>query len=225
MDSKGKTVGIIIWIDKENCLEWISQAYIKAIENTNNSRVILIPANTKHRWWYLDSLEFFMLPWWQTDIDPLLYWEKNTASNWTDQSKDLILIERIKEIQIRNKKLLGICRWMQLINVAFWGTLIQDLPDTKYSFDDIHSIDIKKDSLLYHYYKSNHIMVNSLHHQGIKKLWIGLISTWLNNNWIIEAIESENGNIIGVQRHPEYWKQNQSLFEGFLDNISSKSID
>jgi microsomal dipeptidase-like Zn-dependent dipeptidase/gamma-glutamyl-gamma-aminobutyrate hydrolase PuuD len=125
---------------------------------------------------------------------------------------EIHLVRRAVEKQI---PVLGICRGQQVINVAFGGTLIQDIPsqmpDSKINHNQqeerktgTHFVDILTGSKLYDPVKTNKLLVNSFHHQAIKILAPEFEAIARSEDGIIEAIESTQGNfILGVQWHPE----------------------
>lgn len=114
---------------------------------------------------------------------------------------------------------LGICRGEQVLNVAFGGTLYQDIPSQvkdsyvkhKQSaprYYGTHSINIKEGSLLKSILGVDSTAVNSYHHQSVKDLAPGFIITATSVDGIVEAIEmipSKKGEVMvmGVQFHPE----------------------
>ncbi len=106
-----------------------------------------------------------------------------------------------------NKPIFGICRGIQLINVALGGSLWQDIPaqltDTLiHSGNATHSVSFTDNSILARLFPHK-IRVNSYHHQSVKQLGDGLTATAHSDDGIIEAIESTERNIIAVQWHPE----------------------
>lgn len=108
---------------------------------------------------------------------------------------------------------LGICRGLQMLNIAAGGSLYQDIqtqmPDAIQHFHPynrenlIHKIDIMQDSRLYGILGSQTVYSNTLHHQSIKEMGKGLMAVAWTEDGIIEAIENESGQIVGVQWHPE----------------------
>jgi putative glutamine amidotransferase len=123
---------------------------------------------------------------------------------------DLDVIEIAQEKKI---PIFGICRGLQIINVALGGSLIQDIPkdilDHNISFknktkDRGHFVSIVKESKLHSLFKEE-IEVNSYHHQAIDRLADGLTICAVSSDGIIEAIEGEN--ILAVQWHPERMTQ------------------
>ncbi|KAA6308925.1 putative glutamine amidotransferase [termite gut metagenome] len=110
---------------------------------------------------------------------------------------------------------LGICRGEQLINVAFGGTLYQDLP-TQYKDTSIehqqeepsnvstHTVHVLPHSMIADVIGCSNLQTNSHHHQAVKEVASGFRITALSDDGVVEAIESyDNLPIWGVQFHPE----------------------
>lgn len=132
----------------------------------------------------------------------------------------------------KNKPIFGICRGIQLINVFFGGTLIQDIAYQKNTNilhsqtapRDVatHKIKIKKNSIIYDIF-GEYGEVNSFHHQAIDKLAKDFKITSTANDGIIESIEykKKDAFIFGVQWHPECMTEKdikmQNIFSMFVD--------
>lgn len=100
----------------------------------------------------------------------------------------------------RKMPILGICRGIQLINVALGGTLHQHIPGHR---DTVHTITVSSDSLLYPITGSS-CTVNSYHHQILDNLGQGLKVIARGDGGEVEAVEStEYPFLLGVQWHPE----------------------
>ena len=150
------------------------------------------------------------------DVDPASYGAKPhpETKGWSTERDafELALIRRATELDM---PVLGICRGMQILNVAFGGTLIQHLPETfghedhrrvPGNFDEAdHDVRLVRDSLaavaageLLHTTKSHH-------HQGVDVLGEGLAVTGTSAiDDLVEAIElPERRFVLGVQWHPE----------------------
>ena len=170
------------------------------------------------------------------DINPLLWKEepnKNLGETFPERDNfELMLIRSILE---EGKPILGICRGEQILNVYFGGTLYQDLSlkkdgsirhDQKIRPDLVtHTVDIKKDSLLYKILEVDSLLVNSFHHMAIKNIGKGFDVVATSKDGVIEGIEMQDKNIIAVQWHPEMLSKNnqlmQKLFNYFI-TIASK---
>ena len=148
-----------------------------------------------------------------------------------DYERDLIEIEAAKEAKRRSIPLLGICRGIQLIAVAFGGTLYQDISrELPESLDhsqkapkriNSHKVQVNTKSILFEILKEETLWVNSNHHQAIKALPPGFLATATASDGIIEAIEEPRERfLIGVQWHPEgTWihdKASQNLFAALV---------
>lgn len=110
-----------------------------------------------------------------------------------------------------NKPILGICAGLQELNVYFGGTLNQYIENHS---DNIHSINIKKDTFIYDVFNSDKANVNSLHHQCIKDVAKGFVVSAISDDGIVEAIEKDN--IVAVQWHPEVMND-LNFFKVYLD--------
>lgn len=154
------------------------------------------------------------------DINPLWFCEEpHPQLGSVNPVRDLYELKLIKLATDRNIPVLGICRGEQLINIAFGGTLIQDIlsqiqlsvkhkqeqPGTTPS----HKIKIESDSQLAQIVGLDTAYVNSFHHQSVGKVALGFKPVAYAKDGVIEAIEAwPNRPIMGIQWHPE------SLFLG-----------
>ncbi|MGM9987568.1 MAG: gamma-glutamyl-gamma-aminobutyrate hydrolase family protein [Bacillaceae bacterium] len=124
---------------------------------------------------------------------------------WDDRDRfEFALFKKAEELK---KPIFGICRGLQLINVARGGTLFQHIDGHFTSIQrhlPYHEVDIAKGSLLYDIIGSEKVDVNSLHHQTIDVLGERLIVTSSSKDGQIEAIEDPNYPfLVAVQWHPE----------------------
>ena len=136
-----------------------------------------------------------------------------------------------------NKPILGICRGLQIINTYFNGSLYQDL---SYIGTEVlkhnqvnspsmvtHSVTIDKTSKLFDIFGEEKIMVNSFHHQAVKKLGDGLVKSAEAPDGIIEAIEkTDYPFLVAVQWHPEMLhitvEMMNKLFARFIKEASNE---
>ena len=149
------------------------------------------------------------------DVDPLLYGEEPRQNlGLTKASNDHFEIRLLRAARAAHKPILGVCRGEQVLNVAFGGTLYQDLPSQLPDSlrhrqtpvdrnEGTHTLDIVPDSLLFELYGTEKLAVNSFHHQAVKDLAPGFSVSARARDGVVEAIEIREENILGVQWHPE----------------------
>lgn len=165
------------------------------------------------------------------DIAPWRYGAENLGSVGIDEALDETELALVKNFAAQNRPILGICRGCQLINVAFGGSLIQDLPTaaqhkwTEQTGDQAHFVTAAEGSFLQKLY-GNRFRVNSAHHQAAGRIAEGFTVSAQSDDGVIEAIECVKKNIYAVQFHPERMSyahrrpdtvDGRSLFEWFLN--------
>jgi len=180
------------------------------------------------------------------DVSPASYGEEPLRPEWSgDRIRDLYEIELFWECAIQGKPVLGICRGLQLINVALGGTLYQDiasqLPGALRHVDpdaydrNAHEIEIVPGGGLCRLYEgARRATVSSIHHQSIKALGRGLAVEALSAaDGVIEAVRwSGSSYALGLQWHPEFHAAGESgLLDGspvlqeFLDHAARARQD
>jgi putative glutamine amidotransferase len=154
------------------------------------------------------------------DVDPQNYSEeRHPLCGKTDPPRDWTETQLIRWALRDGKPILGVCRGIQILNVAAGGTLYQDVRaqrsgaikhdyfpmDGPYARDMlVHPVRVTADSRLASILGAEQTQVNSMHHQAIKDLAPGLRATALAPDGVIEGIEGANGQyVVGVQWHPE----------------------
>lgn len=152
------------------------------------------------------------------DISPSNYGEEPLQPEWAgDRVRDEYEIELFSEFVEAGKPVLGVCRGVQLINVALGGTLYQDLPaqvGTRVAHRDrsiyeanIHDIVFEPGSGLARLYSNAQGgRVNSLHHQAVRTLGRDLtVEARSADDGVIEAVRWKGRSyVVGVQWHPEF---------------------
>ena len=137
------------------------------------------------------------------DVDPALYGQADEGCHGIDRERDENELAVLRRFIEWKKPVLGICRGCQLINVAFGGTLHQDIPGHGRTDGKDHQHEVTtKDPFLCAIYGERFI-VNSAHHQSVDKLGEGLRALQWADDGTIEAIRHETLPIFAVQWHPE----------------------
>lgn len=145
------------------------------------------------------------------------------------EDRDIMELYVMKYVMEKDLPVLGVCRGMQLINVALGGTLHQDVVHhmniVHRQSDGMvywHDIAFEGDSMLRQLVPSERYPVNSYHHQAVDALGDGLVPTAYNPDGLIEAFERPASRfLMAVQWHPEvsYFKDSFSrkIFARFLE--------
>ncbi len=151
------------------------------------------------------------------DVSPMAYGEQPLRPEWRgDPVRDAYELELVHEFMEAGKPILGICRGMQLINVALGGSLYQDLPTqhphaerhetTEYD-RNVHGVEFTSQSWLSEWFgNSDGGRVVSIHHQAIHRLGRDVVvEAHACHDQVIEAIRWQGAPFVfGVQWHPEF---------------------
>ena len=207
-----------------------SNNYIKAIKEFGGIPRTLYPGISEDAYADINGLLLTGGP----DIDPSYFDEEvheTTEIAYERDELELLLFKRSIE---RNLPVFGICRGIQVMNVAMDGSLYQDIPSqftdhlthkiVETTDDSWHNIKIKSDSLLNEITGETLSEVNSRHHQSLKVISESFTVTAQSKDGIIEAVEDGSKRfMLGVQYHPErMFKTKESrehrrkLFEAFI---------
>jgi putative glutamine amidotransferase len=174
------------------------------------------------------------------DIDPVCYQQqRHPLCGRTDPPRDWTEI-RLLHWALRDRKpIFGVCRGLQMINVALGGSLMQDVPTQMPAAVDhdsqaqagadscnavMHPVRVAPGTKLRDILRASEIEVNSTHHQAIAELAHGLVASAWAPDGLIEAIEASNKDgsyLVAVQWHPEDMAQKvapmRQLFQSFLE--------
>ncbi len=218
---------------------YVNEPYVRCIEAAGGLP-FLIPslasnADVERLLGYADGL---LLPG-GVDVDPM-YFGEDPHPNLGDVNPiwDGLELHAAKVALKRDLPILGICRGVQLLNVAAGGSLYQDMSSQidgelcQHSqkaprWYPIHGVQIKIDTLLEQILGPGEIRVNSFHHQAIKELAPGFRIAAKCSDGIIEAVESASHRFaVGVQWHPEHMVEHYpmqlEIFKSFIKAASGK---
>ena len=173
------------------------------------------------------------------DIAPERYGgAPNSLVSDVDPDRDRLEIELVPQVIETGKPFLGICRGFQVINVALGGSLYEDIkaqrPDSlEHQWSPTHprehlahSVRIETGSRLEDILKADEVQVNSLHHQGIRRLARNLLPTAYAPDGVIEAFELPSYPYgLAVQWHPENLQAHQSMRDLFRSFVLSAEAD
>jgi putative glutamine amidotransferase len=213
--------------------DYLKRSYYEAVERSGGATVSL--PNTKRlnladR--FLDLVHGLLISG-GNDVDPAFYGERKKVNNLSvTRERDLFEIRLVKRAKARRIPILAICRGMQLVNVAFGGNLYQDYHMESSFLDHTlggstvykkrHPVLIQKSSRLFGVIGKSRVMVNTSHHQIVKKVALGFTAVARSEkDGVIEGIEPKGEDaIICVQWHPELMKDSGSkaLFDWLVES-------
>lgn len=170
------------------------------------------------------------------DVDIRLFaGEPNPAIGNPSPQRDRLEIALVHLALENGLPLFGICRGIQVLNIALGGTLYTDIPSQyqtslqhstpaeKGRQNLAHAVDINPDSLIHRFTSATHLDVNSFHHQAIRQPAPGLVITARATDGLIEAVEIPGSKNVtfGVQWHPENLQSipvHKALFTEFVNS-------
>lgn len=229
----GLTINRLSLTNPLNPNQGLSESYIQAVSNAGGIP-ILIPLGLpqEHLQTLYSHLDGILLTG-GSDVDPARFNGRSHMRVYdVDSDRDALEIGLVRLAVESGKPLLGICRGVQVINVALGGTLYTDLADHYPNalrhdwYPDIprdyraHEVEIDPSSRLAAVLGATRPQVNSLHHQGLERIGAGLSVVAKAPDGLVEAVENpERPFFIGVQWHPE-WLQEvpamRNLFKAFV---------
>lgn len=175
---------------------------------------------------YISSIEGLLLTG-GGDIDPEYYGEKMDGSIRIDERRDAFELSLFKKAMEKGIPILGICRGIQIINVAAGGSLHQHIenhnridPDGNPRF---HNVNITPNTSFHRIFGVPALETNTVHHQSVKATAPGFRVSAVSGDGTIEAIESERGFVIGVQWHPEELYREFNIYRKLFDAFVSSS--
>lgn len=210
-------IGVTPQYDIENDRIKTETSYFQAIRKAGGVPILLpLHNDTNDLEELLDVLDGIVFSG-GPDVNPLYFSEEAIPECGTvDKERDLVELGLLPMVMQKKIPILGICRGIQVVNIALGGDIYQDIPaqaDTKVkimhyqkakSSTCIHKIQIEKATLLERILQKEVSLVNSFHHQAVRKLGENLTVAATSSDGLIEAITMESYPFfLGVQWHPE----------------------
>ena len=220
-------------------LNSITEAYVRAVSNAG-AIPVMIPLGLAEESLdaLLERLDGILFTG-GGDVHPERYGsESHPLVDDVDPDRDRMEVHLLNRTLEQGIPFLGICRGLQVINVALGGTLFEDILDQRpnslkhqyypnWSRNYLaHNVQVKQGSRLWQVLGSPTVQVNSLHHQGIRDLAAPLQATAFAPDGVIEAFElAEHPFGMAVQWHPEWLQEHppmQSIFRAFVRAADEK---
>jgi putative glutamine amidotransferase len=206
--------------------------YVAAVQRAGGRALLLPPdpEDAEDPGAVLELLDALIVTGGAGDVNPALYDEEpHPETGPVQEERDAYELALVRAALERELPLLGICRGMQILNVAYGGSIEQHLPDalgheehrhTPGTFAD-HEVRLVPGSLAARAAGSEVTPVKSHHHQGIKEVGSGLeVTGWAAEDDAVEALEDPSCRfVLGVLWHPEE-DENSQLIKALVSEVS-----
>jgi putative glutamine amidotransferase len=205
--------------------------YVEAVQRAGGRPILLPPdpEDAEDPNGILDLLAALIVTGGAGDLNPALYDEEpHPETGPVQEERDAYELALVRGALTREMPILGICRGMQVLNVAYGGSIEQHLPDvlgheehrhTLGTFAD-HEVRLDPGSLAARAAGSESTPVKSHHHQGIKEVGRGLKVTGWAEDDVVEALEDPSCRfMLGVLWHPEE-DENSQLIKALVSEVS-----
>lgn len=168
------------------------------------------------------------------DVDPSFYGEGPHAGlGEVDRALDAFWFHAVEHARRRRIPLLGLCRGMQLLNVAWGGTLYQDLGEREGAGLEhrqraprrvtTHAVHIEPGTRLSRILGEDTVPTNTMHHQAVRGPGPGLVVSARASDGVIEGIETPDGLLVGVQWHPEDLIDSVPLMNRLFQDLAARA--
>jgi len=169
------------------------------------------------------------------DVDPARYGEEPHPEVYgVDRHRDELEINLVHEASRRGLPTLAVCRGIQVVNVAYGGTLVQHVPDLRGITDHrpgpdfgstpvIHEVTVEPDSRIAEATGRTVLSVASHHHQAIDRPGPGLRVVSRSEDGLIEAVEGDEGWLVAVQWHPELTAADDPAQQALFDALAEQA--
>jgi putative glutamine amidotransferase len=222
-------VGITLGDGDEPGLHAMREDYVRSVEQAGAVPLVLPPVRAEDGGLVLDRLDGLVLSG-GVDVDPALYGRAaHPRLGRVNRRRDDFELALVDEALRRGLPLLGICRGLQVLNVARGGTLLQDIPSELEGAMDhdacgrrwrrAHPVDVLPGTRLRGILGRSEISVNSFHHQAIDALGDGLVvSARCPGDGLVEGVEVPGERFaVAVQWHPESFWNRPDSFQPLFD--------
>lgn len=211
----------------------VTEAYVQAVSRAGGLPMIIpLGLPEAHLLQILSRLDGLLFSG-GGDMHPHTYGSQHHSKvSGIDEDRDRTEMFLLRQARLMDLPVMGICRGLQVINVALGGTLYEDIQEQRpgaiqHQFFGLrprdhraHPVAVTAGSLLSDLLGQENPTVNSLHHQGIRELAEGLTATAFAPDGLIEAFEVPGSRFtLAVQWHPEWLPEDpamQALFAHFV---------
>lgn len=224
-------IGITASIDGKEGWYRQNSNYIQAVRSAGGLPIILPPVDEEAVAAVVARIDG-LIPAGGDDLDPVNFGEEPQYKiRYDHPQRDQFELLLAKAAIEQRRPILGICRGIQVLNVALGGTLYQEIHGQIEGAmihqhprgEPTHEVKIEQGTLLSRLAGQPAMRVNSFHHQAVRTIAPGLIASATANDGVIEAIEDPRHHfVLGVQWHPErMWKRDKAANDLFASLIAA----
>ena len=206
----------------------LPENYVDAVRRAGGRTALVLPGDDRSPAELLDTVDALMLIG-GGDVEPARYGQQPSETIYgVEPDRDALEIDLLLEADRRETPTLCICRGMQVMNVAFGGSLFQDLPDEgrfrphgapSGSDAVLHDVKLAGQSRISRAAGTDVVACSSHHHQGADRLGDGIAATGWAEDGLVEAIERDRGWMVGAQWHPEDTAPTDPSQQGLFDEL------
>jgi len=211
----------------------VPEGYIDAVRRAGGQTSLILPGDDRAPSELLARTDALLLVG-GGDVEPWRYGqEPHETLSGEEPDRDTLEIDLLLEAARLDLPTLCICRGMQVMNVAFGGTLLQHLPDDAClaphgalggSDRVLHEVTTAPRSRVAEATDGIPLSCPSRHHQGVDLLGSGLVATAWSADGLVEAIErAENDWFLGVQWHPEDSAAEDPAQQALFDSLVGRA--
>lgn len=206
----------------------LPENYVDAVRRAGGRATLLLPGDDREPGELLDRVDGLLLVG-GGDVEPARYGAPaHPESYGVEPDRDEVEIALLHEADRRGTPTLCICRGMQVLNVAFGGTLLQHLPDEDRFAPHgvpsgaegvVHDVELAPGSRIASAAGAEVVSCSSHHHQGVDRIGDGLVPTGWSPDGLVEAIERSDGWMVGAQWHPEDTADRDPAQQALFDEL------
>jgi putative glutamine amidotransferase len=206
----------------------VPENYVDALRRAGGRPSLLLPGDDRSPQEMLEEPRALVLVG-GGDVEPTRYGqEAHTTIYGVEPDRDAFEIALLHEARRIAMPTLCICRGLQVLNIAFGGSLHQHLPDREGLIEHgppsgdaavVHQVKLSSGSRIARAAGSDVADCSSHHHQGIDRLGEGLVATGWSEDGLVEAAEHKDGWMVGVQWHPEDTAPSDPAQQGVFDTL------
>lgn len=223
-------IGVLPQYDMDRNRWFLCAPYERAVRAAGGTPVVLLAQEETEQKRLLQKVDGFLFPG-GPDANPLLFGEDVLPGcGRICTPRDRLELSMLRLLAEERKPVLGICRGIQMMNLALGGDIYQDLEPGRWQMHSqtaadpvaTHQVRITEGSLLHRLVGRETIAVNSFHHQGLRRIAGDCLVSGRARDGLPEALEKKGHPFfLGVQWHPEHLAPERpeaaALFQGLVE--------